>query len=93
VHLLLEHLERSGFDGAPRVLGFDDQGREVLSFLDGDRVAGDGLPAWVWTHKAVPEAGRLIRRYHDACRSFNPPPGAHWQVIGRGTGDRRSDLP
>jgi hypothetical protein len=34
VHLLLEHLERSGFDGAPRVLGFDDQGREVLSFLD-----------------------------------------------------------
>ena len=28
---LLQHVEREGFAGAPRALGFDDQGREVLS--------------------------------------------------------------
>jgi len=33
---LLLHLESVGFDGAPRYLGTDDQGREVLSWIDGD---------------------------------------------------------
>ena len=27
VHALLRHLEQAGFDGAPRVLGFDERGR------------------------------------------------------------------
>ena len=31
VRALLEWYERVGFDGAPRFLGFDDRGREVLS--------------------------------------------------------------
>jgi len=43
VHAVLRHLERAGFDGAPRVLGFDDRGREVLTFLDGNTV-GDRVP-------------------------------------------------
>ena len=33
VHGLLRHLERRGFDGAPRFLGLDDRGREVLTFI------------------------------------------------------------
>ncbi len=33
---LLEHLERVGFDGAPRFLGRDEDGREVLSYVDGE---------------------------------------------------------
>src|SRR5205807_1326107 len=33
VHAVLRHLERAGFPEAPRVLGFDDRGREVLSYL------------------------------------------------------------
>jgi hypothetical protein len=41
VHALLAHLELVGFEGAPRVLGFDSEGREVLSFI-----AGTGLFAW-----------------------------------------------
>ena len=36
VHALLRHLEAVGFEGAPRVLGSDDQGREVLTFIEGD---------------------------------------------------------
>src|SRR6476469_10159402 len=37
---LLQHVEREGFDGAPRALGFDDQGREVLTFIDGEVARG-----------------------------------------------------
>ena len=29
VHALLRHFELVGFDGAPRFLGIDDQGREI----------------------------------------------------------------
>jgi hypothetical protein len=35
VHALLAHLELVGFKGAPRVLGFDGEGREVLTFIAG----------------------------------------------------------
>ena len=35
VHSVLRHLEDAGFDGAPRARGFDDQGRERLTFLPG----------------------------------------------------------
>ena len=36
VHVLLRHLADVGFDGAPRVLGVDDQGREILDYLAGE---------------------------------------------------------
>ena len=35
VHALLRHFEAVGFDGAPRLLGIDEQGREILSYIDG----------------------------------------------------------
>ena len=35
VHAVLGWFERQGWDGAPRFLGVDELGREVLSFLDG----------------------------------------------------------
>jgi hypothetical protein len=35
-HALLDHLERLGFDGAPRFLGTDEHGREVLSYIPGE---------------------------------------------------------
>jgi hypothetical protein len=35
VHALLHHLEDVGFTGAPRALGIDRHGREILSFLAG----------------------------------------------------------
>ena len=43
VHALLRHLEDAGFDGAPRALGFDDQGREMLTYLPGETI-GDRFP-------------------------------------------------
>ncbi len=57
VHALLRHLERAGFEGAPRVLGFDVQRREVLTFVPG-HVPRNASPE-VATDRALFEAGRL----------------------------------
>ena len=80
VHQLLKHLEAQEFDGAPRVLGFDEQGREVLAYIEG-ATDESGDPEWVWSEPALVKAVRLIRRYHDLCRTFEPPPDAPWQVM------------
>ncbi len=45
VHALLRHLEYVGFTGAPRALGMDEQGREVLS----SPRASAGRTRWVRT--------------------------------------------
>jgi hypothetical protein len=71
VRELLLHLEALGFDGAPRHLGFDEQGREVLSWIEGD-VPLPPYPAWSMTDQALADLGALIRRFHDATASFTP---------------------
>lgn len=84
VQALLRHLEAVGFTGAPRVLGLDGQGREVLSHLDGLTV-GDSRPWPSWAHSdaALGAAGRWLRDFHAASRSFVAPPGSRW-FGGRG---------
>ncbi|MCP2340017.1 phosphotransferase [Actinomadura rupiterrae] len=79
VQALLRHLEAAGFDGAPRVLGFDDQGREVLTFMEGD-VVGDARPwpAWAVSDESLAQAGAWARRLHDLTAEFVPPPDAPW---------------
>jgi hypothetical protein len=91
-HAVLRHLATVGFDGAPRVLGFDEQGRERLTYLEGETV-GETLPwpAWVFSDAALEQVGTWMRRLHDATAGFRPPAdltffaGARWQpglVIG-----------
>ena len=77
VHALLRHLEKVGFEEAPRVRGVDEEGREVLSYIDG--VAGlYPLPAELWTDEVLGQAAALLRRYHEATRGFVPPADARW---------------
>jgi hypothetical protein len=73
VHALLAHLERVGFDGAPRFLGIDDRGREVLTYVDGD-VAGRPRPDWIADEERLVSLARLLRRYDDAATTFVLPP-------------------
>ena len=73
VHALLRHLEAVGFEAAPRVLGLDEKGREVLTFVEGDDAT--------WSDDELEAVGRLARRYHDAVASFVPPPEASWQAL------------
>jgi hypothetical protein len=75
VQALLTHLERAGFDGAPRWLGLDDQGREVLSFVEGQAAIKPHQP-WALTDEALVSVAQLLRRYHDAVASFDPAPHA-----------------
>jgi hypothetical protein len=80
VHSLLRHLQSIGFDGSPRVLGFDEKGREVLTYLHGEAGSMMPQPAYMWTDETLAAAARLVRRYHDAVGWFVPPPNAHWQT-------------
>jgi Phosphotransferase enzyme family len=74
---LLLHLERSGFDGAPRHLGTDEQGREVLSFVDG-RAPAPPYPRWAMTDEALAAMGRLLRRFHRASAGMGADDAAGW---------------
>ena len=82
VHALLRYLEGANFP-APRVMGMDAQGREVLRFLEGDVDVGTEKPMSdaFWTDALVAEAGRMLRRYHDVVAEFRPPPSAKWRVV------------
>lgn len=78
VHALLRHLRAVGFRYAPRVLGTDDRGHEILGYIPGRA----GPLGWA---EVVPEASLvrfagLLRAYHDAVRTFVPPPGAVWAL-------------
>jgi len=79
VHALLSHLESVGFDGAPRFLGRDEQGRAVLSFVEGD-VGVPPFPAWVADEALLDSVAALHRRFHDAVRGFSLPPGMVWDT-------------
>ncbi|MFT4216214.1 MAG: phosphotransferase [Micropruina sp.] len=73
VHALLNHLEQVGFDGAPRFLGIDDQGREVLTFVPGDTVVPP-YAAWMFGDEALRSVAELLRHYHESVADFDVAP-------------------
>ncbi len=81
VHALLRHLEARGYEGAPRVLGLDDQGRETLTYVPGAVVWPEHF-ALVQTETALAEVAVTIRRYHDAVADFEPPCDSTWAENG-----------
>lgn len=84
VHALLRHLQARGFTGAPRVLGVDDRGREILTYLPGATIGTTRpWPGWVHSEQALTQVGTWLRRYHDATADFVPPPGAVWRTTTR----------
>jgi hypothetical protein len=80
VHALLLHFEAVGFDGAPRFLGVDEDGREILSFVEGDAALAP-LPAG---DDILVALGLLLRRTHEAVAGFEPPADAAWFTGGEG---------
>jgi Phosphotransferase enzyme family len=73
----LGRLESVGFAGAPRFLGVDRQGRDVLDFVAGD-VPGAPPEAWACTDEVVAGVARLVRSLHDASDGWVPPPDLVW---------------
>ncbi len=83
VHALLRFLEEAGFDGAPRARGFDDHGREMLTYLRGETVGGrEPWPEWASTDSMLEQTGRWLRRLHDLTADFCPPAGERWFIGG-----------
>jgi len=72
-HALLEHLEAAGFTGAPRFLGIDRSGREVLTYIRGD-VPLPPYPDWALTDEALASVARLLDSLLAAVADFNPNP-------------------
>jgi len=77
VAAFLHHLEAVDFDGAPRHLGHDAQGREVLTYIEGE-VGLPPFPAWVADEEILLGVARLQRALHHAAASFVAPPDATW---------------
>lgn len=62
VHGVLRYLEHRGFDRVPRLLGIDEKGREMLTYISGtvpQQVGGFHKEQWL-------AAARLLRQFHDA---------------------------
>lgn len=66
VRHLLRHFEEHCWDGAPRFLGTDDSGREVLSFVDGVVPWRQGHePPSIRSERTLAAVARQVRRFHD----------------------------
>jgi len=81
VHQLLDHLAAAKYP-APRVVGVDDSGREILTFVPGRCVEPDYMDL-VGTDDAMRRVGALIADYHLAQESFVAPQDAQWREEGR----------
>lgn len=85
---LLRHLEQVGYEASPRPVGegFDVDGNESLSFIDGESPQPDP-----WSDEAVAHLGRLIGDLHRAAASFEPPDDPKWKDwYGRHLGQPRA---
>lgn len=65
VHALLRWFERHGWDGAPRFLGADERGREVLSFIDGHVAWEPAQPVAITSDASLARVAGLVREFHD----------------------------
>jgi hypothetical protein len=66
VHDLLLWLEDQGFGFAPHFLGVDEQGRDILSYLEGHAWSGSGSSL---SDDLLVQAASVIRRLHDVTAS------------------------
>lgn len=78
IHKLLKHLENKGFKYAPKFLGIDEKGREILSYIEGE-AGNDPLKEYMWSDEVLKEIAKMLRLYHDAVSDF--PFSDDWKPI------------
>ncbi len=73
IHSLLRHVRSRGFELAPEPLGFDERGREILSYTWGEVVGWNPpWPATVRSDDLLRQVGQATARYHRAVADFRP---------------------
>jgi hypothetical protein len=73
VQRLLQHVRDRGFLLVPEPQGFDEQGREVLSYIEGDTSGSiNPWPGSLWSDGLLAEVGRSVAAYHRAVSDFVP---------------------
>jgi hypothetical protein len=94
---LLRYLEQRGWSGAPRYRGVDEQGREILTFIDGHVAWEKAQPAAVRSEESLAAVARLVREFHDltagsdlagsqevVCHNDLSPKNTVYRDLGRG---------
>jgi hypothetical protein len=81
VHGFLSFLAAKSYP-APRPLGLDDQGREILTYIPGECVHPNNLTI-IETDAAVHRAGKLIADFHRVQSGYVSPKDAEWRSEGR----------
>ncbi len=76
VHELLAHLAEQGLRGVPEVHGLDDDGREVLTYVEGRGVPVDRE---VVLENVLTEAVTWLRDFHDVVEEFRPAGPREWR--------------
>ncbi|MEO6605523.1 MAG: phosphotransferase [Aeromicrobium sp.] len=79
VHELLTYLNDNGLRGVPGLHGFDDEGREVLEYVEGRGVPIDDE---IVLDNVLVEAVMWLRDYHDLADAFRPEGRCHWRGAG-----------
>lgn len=85
VHELLDWLSDAGLGGIPHVAGVDDDGREIVSYIEGRGVPVDDE---VVLDTVLVEAVAWLRDFHDLVDGYRPDGPRRW----RQTGDDAVDL-
>ena len=62
---LLRLLEERGWNGAPRYLGVDDAGRQVLGYIEGIVPTDDVVPEAFMADESLAAISRMVREFHD----------------------------
>lgn len=76
VHDLLGFLQREGLRGIPKVHGFADDGREVLTYVEGRGVPVDDE---VVLDDVLVEAVTWLRDFHDVVEGYRPEGVVTWR--------------
>ncbi|PJN89791.1 phosphotransferase [Bacillus sp. mrc49] len=76
IHALLTHLDHKGYEYAPKFLGIDEKGREILSYIAGE--AGNyPFKKYMWSDDVLRKIAEMLRLYHDSVSDFSFDDG--WQ--------------
>ncbi len=60
----MRELRDQGLEFVPEPLGVDEDGREVVAFVEGD-VGVYPMPHWIWSDDLLEQVGATLRRLHD----------------------------